>query len=266
MPLRGEYIWDGIHHISADDNVDDVGHQTATLQKICGMYAEDFFYALTDYLNKFHTMDEDELLQNTLYQKIDEAGYDLDQLETIVNHLKRYEQGVDPDEVHEAFEILQILDPENYNSPDLIEAMKVIKGGDTRLYALKHFGDIIIRNNSFEVWGWDRKIANKILNGIYDIFGYQLETDPEEYEQEIDIYDHKTKKSYVMTIRQLEENPMQLSSVPPSVIQTKKGAMSILNPKSRGGSKNWQSVYTSESFVDYLKNRDPGLYNEYNEL
>lgn len=266
MPLRGEYIWDGIHHISADDKVDDVGHEAATLQKISGMYAEDFFHVLSDYYNKFYAMDEDELLKNPLYQKIDEAGYDLDQLKKIANHLKNYEGGVDPDEVHEAFEILQILEPENYISPDLIEAMKVINGGDSRLYALKHFGDIIIRHNSFEVWGWNRQIANKILNGIYDIFGYQLENDPEEYEQEIDIFDHKTKKAYTMTIRQLEENPMQLSSVPPSVIQTKKGAISILDPRSRGGSQNWQQHYTSESFSTFLKKRDSELYKEYKQL
>lgn len=266
MPLRGEYIWDGSYLQGANTDIDDTGHAGAIMQKIAGNYAEDFMRALKEYHNTFSSMDQEQIETDPNYQKVEQAGYDLDQMETLIRELNNWDMGVNPDDVHSAFEILHALEPENYNKLELIEAMQVLNGGDARLYGVKHFGDIIIRDNSFEVWGWSKKTAKSILSAIYDMIGYEMETDPEEYNQEIDIYDYKTEKSYTMTIKELEQNPMQLSAVPPSVIQTKKGAMSILDPRSRGGSQNWQQHYTSESFFKFLKKRDSELYKEYKQL
>ena len=274
MPLRGEYIWDGSYLQGADSNIDDAGHEGVIIQKIAGMYAEDFLHVLENYRNKFAPVDsdeyvapdEEELLKDPAYQRLDAVGYDIHQLDSIVSNLESWESGMggDPEDVHTAFEMLHAIEPENYSDSKLIEGMKVLHGGDARLYGVKNFGDIIIRDNSFEVWGWNKAIARSVLSAVYGIIGENLENDPEEYDQEIDIYDYKTKKSYTMTIRELEQNPMQFSSVPPSVIQTKKGAMSILDPRSRGSSKNWQGVYTSEGFLNYLKKRDPELYEQIN--
>lgn len=266
MPLHGEYIWDGNYLHGADVDVDDAGHEGVIKEKIVGTYAEDILEAIKNLYEKFTTMPKKDLKKDPNYIRMKNSSFTLEDLDEVIDYLKDWEYGIDPDELFHAFVMLRVMDPENYNSPELLEAMQVLEDKiDARFYGAKHYGDVIIRDSSFEVYGWNAKIARNVLSAIYDLIGHELETDPKEYDQEIDIYDYKTKKSYTMTIRELEQNPMQLSTVPPSVVQTKKGAMSILDPRSRGGSQNWQSVYTSESFASYLQKRDPKLYNKISE-
>jgi hypothetical protein len=85
----------------------------------------------------------------------------------------------------------------------------------------------------------------------------------EVWDEEITIHDYQNNKSYTMTVRELEENPFKLAATPAALVQSKKHGMQYINPIAAGGSQNWQKQYTSESFSNYLKNRDPNLYKEY---
>ena len=265
MPLRGEYIWDGSYLTGADTETDDMGHEAYIISNIAGGYGEDFANALEEEYERLSELSEEQLPVDPIYKKLTQQGYDIDELGDLIEKIKRY--GMEspiPEYVYDAYLMLKAMHPEDYSDPKLTEAMNVLNGGDARYYGVKNYGYTIVRDNNFETWGWDENIAKSILSAIYEMAGEEL-NDPnsEVWDEEITVHDYKGDKPYTMTVKELEENPFKISAAPAAVVQSKKHGMQYINPLAAGGSKNWQQQYTSESFSNYLKKRDPELYKEY---
>lgn len=250
MSLRGEYIWDGSYLIGADTETDDMGHEAYIMSQIAGTYGEDFTNALEEEHDRLSQLNDQQLPVDPIYKKLQQEGYDIDDVENLVDKLKRYGiEHIDPELIHDAYQMLKAMHPEQYSTPEIIDAMNVLKGGDARYYGVKNYGYTIIRDDNFEVYGWNEKAAKSILNAIYEIAGEEL-NDPnsEVWDEEITIHDYQNDKSYTMTIRELEEKPFKLAATPAALVQSKKHGMQYINPIASGGSQNWQKQYTSENF------------------
>jgi hypothetical protein len=263
MSLRGEYIWDGSYLIGADTEVDDMGHEAYIMSHISGTYGEDMTNALEEEHDRLSQLNNQQLLVDPIYKKLQQEGYDIDDVANLVDKLNRYGiEHTDPELIYDAYQMLKTMHPEQYSTPEITGAMNVLKGGDARYYGVKNYGYTIIRDDNFEVYGWNEKAAKSILNAIYEMAGEEL-NDPnsEVWDEEITIHDYQNNKSYTMTVRELEENPFKLAATPAALLQSKKHGMQYINPIAAGGSQNWQKQYTSESFSNmnfklWLENED----------
>ena len=263
MSLRGEYIWDGSYLIGADTEVDDMGHEAYIMSQISGTYGEDMTNALEEEHDRLSQLNDQQLTVDPIYKKLQQEGQDIDDVANLVDKLNRYGiEHTDPELIYDAYQMLKTIHPEQYSTPEITDAMNVLKGGDARYYGVKNYGYTIIRDDNFEVYGWNEKAAKSILNAIYEMAGEEL-NDPnsEVWDEEITIHDYQNNKSYTMTVRELEENPFKLAATPAALVQSKKHGMQYINPIAAGSSQNWQKQYTSENFSNmnfklWLENED----------
>ena len=266
MGLRGEYIWDGTHLMGADTDTDDFGHESYILQNICYEYGEDLLDKLQEIQTELGELTEDQLKINQIFSKLHAANYDLDDVASYISILENYirEDAFDPDDLARAFDIVATAFPQEYGTGKAKEALDGLKGNlDPRIFGMKYNDYVLIRNNNFDVWGWNQKRANSIMSAIHDLIGHELEDPKSElWDETITVNDFSVSESkpYEMTIRELDENPVTISKAP--VVTSKDERTPYLDPRSRGSSQAWGQRYTSEGFIGYIKRRDFKLYNE----
>lgn len=264
MGLRGEYIWDGTYLMGADTDVDDMGHETRILESISHEYGENLLEELQEILSQLNSIPDDQLESNPLFRKIDDATIEIDEIESIVNKLQRsiYSEILDSTEIATAFDIVKTVYPESYSDPRDQDAIKALNRDlDPRIFGMKYYDYVLIRNNNFDVWGWNQSRAKSIMSAIHELVGEEL-GDPksELWDKTITVNDFSVPKSkpYVMTIRELDENPLIISKAP--VVTSKDERTPYIDPTTRGSTQSWQQRYTSESFSNFLKHRDPVLF------
>jgi hypothetical protein len=237
-----EYIWDGTHLQGAGD-ADDFNHEGIIMANIASTYGEEFYNAL----RKVVEAPED----SPIHDKLELLGYDNYSVGKIASKLRTEEPFYE--DVKEAYDILHGLYPEEYSHPDVAEAMAALNG-DARKYGAKHFGYVIIRNDGevIELWGWSPEQAKNVMNAISEIKGEELE-DPasEMWDRDIHISDYSTGRNFSMTLRELDENPLRISSVPSGAIKTKDKGIPMVDPTSRGSSSAFQGRYTSDSVMGF---------------
>lgn len=246
--LRGEYIYSDGFLESADTDIDGIGHEGKVQSQIAYRYGEDFANEIKDLYTELK-QNEENLESNSIYLKIKDDISDLDDLKDLYENLTEFneEYGPEPEKVLEAFNILYQVNPQQYSNPEMIDAMKALRNGDLRLFSVKYHGSIIIRNNSFELWGWDAEKSKEVVSAIYDITGEELSNPNSDlWNEEIEVFDYKTNKTYTFTIRELTENPFKVNSAPAATLNSKDLKTQSVNPLATGGTRNWQKYYTSE--------------------
>jgi hypothetical protein len=237
-----EYIWDGMHLQGAGDS-DDFNHEGFIKANIASNYNEEFYNALKKVLEA--------PADSPIHGKLELLGYDMDMVRRIASKIR----GEEPfyEDVYAAYEILHGLYPEKYSHPDVAEAMAALKG-DARKYGAKNFGYLLIRKNggAIDLWGWSSEQAKNVMNALDEIYGYELENPESElWDRDIHISDYSTGKNFSMTLRELDENPLRISSAPSGAITTKDTRVPMVDPSSRGSSSAFQSRYTSDSVMGF---------------
>ena len=127
-------------------------------------------------------------------------------LDKIINALYENEV-VDSYEAAEA-EILKTLGIDK----ETLEIL--IGGGDARLYVMQRNGWIAVRGENVELHGLDQEKVRSLVSGIHDI----LETEgirDEVADLDFSIYDHKTKRTINVSLKDLEEGNLFKPKLPP---------------------------------------------------
>jgi hypothetical protein len=225
--LHGEYIYDGSHLMAADSAIDS-GHEAYILQSICSEFAEELVQIAKE-------------LNNPELEK---------DIKTVSEYV--YMGEYNPDDVYSLYDQIRDINSSLVSNPKLTEAMNAIRG-DARKYGCKYLGYIIIRQNNFEVWEFNKDTAKKVVDAVHEMLDEHMDIleDEEVKQQEVVIYSYKTDKSITYTVEDLESgNLFKAATIP----QTK-ASMHIPQPT---GTRAWQARYTSESFS--FKN---WLFNNY---
>lgn len=137
------------------------------------------------------------------------------------------------------------------------EALRLLMQGvffgaslDPRVYVMKKYGWIVLRNNNVELYGYNDQKRRETIHGVEDALEQEgIEESDEEIE--LSIYDHKTKRSWDSTLSDLKSGGARAVTSPsttynkPLMVPTKG-----LNLAQR------QAMFTSESFKEWL------LHNE----
>lgn len=85
---------------------------------------------------------------------------------------------------------------------------------DPRLYVMKRGGWIAVRDNNAELFGYDQKKRKELADGLDEILEQEGIEEPDE-EVEVSVYDHKTKRSFDLTLADLRgESPMRPQTLP----------------------------------------------------
>jgi hypothetical protein len=108
----------------------------------------------------------------------------------------------------------------------------LLGGGDARTYAMEKSGWIAIRSNNVELYGYDASRQAEIAEAIEEILweeGHEQEVNPEEVE--LSIYDHKSGKSWYVTLADLKQP--QITARPQQLAMTtyNKSMHHLMNPK-----------------------------------
>lgn len=184
--IRGEYwIQDGRVDF-ADGDVGDRNHEMIALDAICSDHLDD----LQDYAN--------------------ELGVDTEEI------------GVHEEPFTTASELLQAIRVSLWEknmsaaqaSAEIMKRLGVTEevynliggGGDSRLYAMREYGWIAVRDNNAELFGYDQKKSKELADGVDDILDQEGIDSPDE-EVELSVYDHKTGRSFDVTLADLKRGP-----------------------------------------------------------
>jgi len=118
------------------------------------------------------------------------------------------------------------------------EALQILMEGvhfgsplDPRVYMMKKEGWIVVRNNNIELYGIDNKKLENLSSGIDSIIDQEAEWSEEEINDEyleFNLFDHKTKKSMDVTLKDIKEKNLFR---PQRIPQTKYNAFFIPPPK-----------------------------------
>lgn len=120
---------------------------------------------------------------------------------------------------------------------------------DPRLYVMKRDGWIAVRDNNAEMFGYDQRKRKELADGLDEILEQEGVEDPDE-DVEVSVYDHKTGRSFDLTLADLKgESSMRPQTLPNTtynkplfVPPEKTGAM----PRSMDA-KTRSALQTSES-------------------
>jgi len=206
--LRGEYVWDGSHLKSADIDVDDSGgHEGHFLQQIVSNLHDDAISLAQDIKEHLETLPEDQLTD-------DQAEF-LEYSDKKIRDIGNNDYGYDPDEFLSFLGYLETVDPSSYNefktkNADTIDGFK-----DPRRWGCKQ-GNIISRDHSFELWGWDENQAKDLLSMVYEI----ANGDTVSPTTSLSISDYKTGRHYSTTVGELEAKE-QAQNIIPGAVKTK---------------------------------------------
>lgn len=206
--LHGEYVWNGRQLTSADSNVDDSGgHQGYFLQQIIGELYEDTIELAKNVKEHLETLPEDQLTA-------DQEDF-LEKFNINVKDIGNNDHGFNPDEFQSFLGQLETVDPSSYNNfkedkAEIIEGFK-----NPVLWGCKQ-GNIVVRQNSFELCGWEQSKAKDILKIVDEIVG----RDTASPTTSLDIYDHNVDKIYHTTVGELQSGEKPQNIIP-SALKTK---------------------------------------------
>lgn len=243
--IRGEYwIQDGRVDF-ADGDIGDKNHEMVALDAI----ASDHVDELHEYARELGVDAEDLGIHEEPFTTASE-------LISAISHAL-IERGVASVQV--AAEIIKRLGVD-------AEVYKLLGGGgDSRLYAMKKYGWIAVRDNNAELFGYDGKKRKELADGMDEILDQEGIEEPDE-EVELSVYDHKTGRSFDATLADIKgESSMRPQTLPNTTYNTplfipreKTGAM----PKAMDA-RTRSVLQTSEgslSFRDWLsENCEPLL-------
>ena len=125
---------------------------------------------------------------------------DSEQIATVIDEVyeRLLEQGISSKEIYQIIQDKIGADA---------EALQILRGGgDSRLYVMKHNGWIAVRSNNAELFGYDSSKQRYLARGIGDILFDEGNEHFNPSEVEIAIYDHKNRRSWYVTLEELE-NP-----------------------------------------------------------
>jgi hypothetical protein len=190
--IRGEYWIQNGHVDFADGDVGDKNHE--------GIAIEHVFYKYADQIVAFADANEIDTTEAHLYGEVNVEG-----LTDIIAHLRNKfgdqavmtEIGADPD----AYDVL-------------------LGVGDAHAYVLIHEGWIAVRANNAELYGWNAQKKDELASGLGDIvFEEGIEEPPEEIE--FSIHDFQSQKYFMMTLADLEGQPVRLQQPPTTTYNNK---------------------------------------------
>jgi hypothetical protein len=193
--IRGEYwIQDGQVDF-ADGDIGDQNHEGIAISAVCHQYSD-----------SIKSLAEDMEIN---VDKIDHYGeIDSEALSRVLG------------EIVEKLEETENMTSQQADSHIMthlgcnIEAYKILQGGgDGRLYAMKYLDWIAVRSNNIELYGYDESKRNYLhsgLNEILDSEGIDEDVPPEEIE--FSLYDHKTHRSSYISMADIENPHINMSS------------------------------------------------------
>lgn len=245
--LRGEYVWDGSYLSSANIDVNDTGHEGFFLQQIASNLAEPLIELIEKNIKKIATIPEEEL-SNSQSEINDNSDNYISKLE---------KEEINVEELKNIIDICEESDPSLFlefknKNKELLDGIK-----DPRKWGCKQ-GNIISRNHSFELWGWDSSKASNLLDMVYEI----AQEDVVSPTTSLDIHDYNTGKSFVTTVGELEAGEKLHNVADTSIIKTKniyidptwqKGVPAWRNPNYFGDNNNFVK------FKDWMKLRENSI-------
>jgi hypothetical protein len=184
--IRGEYwIEDGFVNF-ADADIGDQGHEGIAIDRVIGQYADE----VNDLAEELEVEHE----EVSPYGEMDQEAFE-STLQAIREKLEETMQEHQADAY-----IMQQL---GCDEP----AYAILMGyGEARMYVMEHLGWIAVRSNNVELFGYDGKRQREIAEAIHQIFyeeGHEQEPDPSQVE--LSVYDHKTGKSWYVTLQDLDQ-------------------------------------------------------------
>jgi len=193
--IQGEYWIDGGSIQYADGDIGDYNHEAIATNAVVFSYSDE----ILDYAQELG-------IDTRKYKFMEEFFPAEELLDKITNALYENEV-VDSYEAAEA-EILKTLGTDK----ETLEIL--IGGGDARLYVMQRNGWIAVRGENVELHGLDQEKVRSLVSGIHDI----LETEgirDEVADLDFSIYDHKTKRTINVSLKDLEEGNLFKPKLPP---------------------------------------------------
>lgn len=219
MQIRGEW-WITDNEVSyADGDIGDVNHEFMALQYVVGNFVDDITNALeelgldpSDYrLNRYDEPDF-EAVQNAMERGVEVLmyGLDFDDSEPSMDDTSVQQQKMTEEQAEQKMMEMIGCNP---------EAFAILRGnGDASVYVMQHEGWIAVRENNAELFGWNQHSKANLASGIAEILSQESARRIRPDRVEIWIYDHATKRSWTMTLAQLEEPEHQMPN--PTGFQT----------------------------------------------
>ncbi|RDJ35124.1 MAG: hypothetical protein DWQ19_09830 [Crenarchaeota archaeon] len=179
-PIRGEYwIRDGYAEF-ADGNVGDFNHEGIAEQAVFSENIENIIELAK------------ELNINT--SQFDNDYFDIIDTDAVSNLVGQISEVIDQDTILQRLGVNQ----------DIFSVLE--GGGDASYCVMKYGGWIALRGTDIELFGYNERKRQSLLNGLEDIISYDLEDMPAE-DVEFTMYDHQTNRSSNLTLADIE-NPI----------------------------------------------------------
>jgi hypothetical protein len=205
--IRGEYwIIDGFVDF-ADGDVGDRNHEGIAIDHIVSQYADDVASLAEDLVDQ-------EVLEPGNYEVDHYGEVDYEAFETVINLIWTTLTDKMMDQLSAEQYIMESLncDEETFYT--------LLNRGDPRLYVMKRMGWIAVRGNNVELFGYDAGRQKEIADAIHEIIHQEHGQEPDPSQIELSIDDHKSNKSWYLTLQELEQP--QVSARPNMPITTKR--------------------------------------------